>query len=289
MPRLLSLRYVNIGYPTARCDDLWFPLTDREGRPTETTFWLRNGGGKSQTITLFFSLIRPTKREFLGQMADGTIRKLSDYILKGDRSVVAAEWELDGAPLSQGVLAGPRLVTGVFYERRDGRPSSVGGMSEEDKIEKLFFTMRVLPHATETGIGMLPIFLGAEHTQRRSLAGFRRAMEEIRARVPQARVTLVSNNYQEWSDELQSNGIDPELFQYQLRMNEKEGGADRLFADCTRVQDYVNLFLEILVDRRMGHDIRSAIVSSCCGAKRTSFLGWRSYNRSAQRYHAWPP
>src|ERR1051326_8177238 len=112
MPRLSRLRLVGIGHPSARFDDLLLDLRDAAGRATDTTLWLRNGGGKSSLLNLFFALLRPDRREFLGNRAEAKQRRLEDYVLSRDRGVVVAEWELDtgnGVP-------DPTYLTGVFYE-----------------------------------------------------------------------------------------------------------------------------------------------------------------------------
>ena len=95
MPKLTRLRFVSIGHPSARMQDLTLNLLDQSGMPSDSTIWLRNGGGKSSILSLFFALPRPNRRDFLGNKADAKQRRLEDYILTNDRSVVAAEWTLD--------------------------------------------------------------------------------------------------------------------------------------------------------------------------------------------------
>ena len=47
MPKLARLRLVSIGHPSARFGDLVLDFRDPDGRATDATLWLRNGGGKS--------------------------------------------------------------------------------------------------------------------------------------------------------------------------------------------------------------------------------------------------
>ena len=50
MPQLLRLRFVSLGHPQARMDDLVLDFQGPDGRPVDSTLWLRNGGGKSSVI-----------------------------------------------------------------------------------------------------------------------------------------------------------------------------------------------------------------------------------------------
>src|SRR5947209_1865971 len=97
MPRLSRLRFVSIGHANARFEDLVLDFRDGDGRATDSTLWLRNGGGKTSILNLFFAGVRPSRREFLGTKAD-TKRELHEYVKDNDHAVVAYEWELDGKP-----------------------------------------------------------------------------------------------------------------------------------------------------------------------------------------------
>src|SRR4051812_29435263 len=66
MPQLLKLRFVSLGHPQARMDDLLLSFQGPDGRAIDSTLWLRNGGGKSSILNLFFAIVRPHKGEFLG-------------------------------------------------------------------------------------------------------------------------------------------------------------------------------------------------------------------------------
>lgn len=61
MPQLLKLRFVSLGHPQARMDDLVLRFQDEGGRASDSTLWLRNGGGKSSILNLFFAIVRPHK------------------------------------------------------------------------------------------------------------------------------------------------------------------------------------------------------------------------------------
>ena len=157
MPRLARLRFVNVGHARSRMRDLTLDLRDAEGHPTDSTLWLRNGGGKSSILNLFFALVRPGRHEFLGGKADARQRRIEDYVLPEDRAVIVAEWELDpeGTLLSSGPLT--RFLTGVFYEYRSGAASP-----EESRLKRLFFCAQVSPDEPALTLEGLPLFLPGE-------------------------------------------------------------------------------------------------------------------------------
>ncbi len=241
MPKITRLRFVSIGHPNARMQDLTLNLCDQSGMPSDSTIWLRNGGGKSSILSLFFALPRPNRRDFLGSKADAKQRRIEDYILTNDRSVVATEWSLDlqalGLEEEPAELA--RFVTGVFYEYSGGN---------RDNLRRLFFCARVSDAVPETLIDTLPIDMETPEggRVRRTLMSFRQAWHSLRDAHPGLQF-YCTENQTEWSDKLQSAGIDPGLFGYQLIMNSREGGADELFR-FNSPDDFVDFMLELTVD-----------------------------------------
>ena len=241
MPKLTRLRFVSIGHPSARMQDLTLNLSDQSGMPSDSTIWLRNGGGKSSILSLFFALPRPNRRDFLGNKADAKQRRLEDYILTNDRSVVAAEWTLDVQTLGfdEDPTSIARFVTGVFYEYAGGN---------KDSLRRLFFCARVSDAVEETQIPTLPIDMTtAEGSKvRRTLISFRQAWNALRDDHPSLQF-YCTENQTEWSEKLQSAGIDPGLFGYQLIMNSREGGADELFR-FNSPDDFIDFLLELTVE-----------------------------------------
>src|SRR5437899_2250365 len=131
MPRLARLRFASVGHPKARFHDLL--LDFRNGRnATDSTVWLRNGGGKSSLLNLFFSLVRPGHHGFFGGSAKKKEkRSLDDYVLADDRSVIAAEWELESDARDE--LPPERLLTGMMLEWRPG------AADDDGRLRKLYF------------------------------------------------------------------------------------------------------------------------------------------------------
>lgn len=240
MPRLSRLRFVSVGHPQARLDDVTLDFRAPEGRATDSTIWLRNGGGKSSLLNLFFAIVRPSRREFLGGKADAKQRTLDDYILPGDRSVTAAEWELDPAADSLG-LEVERLLTGVFYERRDGA----------GEPRHLFFSCRISAEHPETTLEGLPVYATTESPRtRRTLVAFREAWRALRDRAPHLQVSDTEQQ-REWQEILESARIDPELFSYQVRMNQREGGADELFR-FAEAEEFIDFLLALALEPALG-------------------------------------
>lgn len=259
MPRLTRIRYVNIGHPKARMDDLVLKLCDAEGRPTDSTIWLDNGGGKSTMLNLFYSMIRPSLREFLGGKAEQGIRKLENYVQKDDHSLVVAEWELDGSTGGTDNLFGDRAlyVTGVFIERATG-PSE---MDEDARLKRLFFGFHVLPREPRLSLDGLPIYQASTHggKERWTLAGFRSQMTALKGAYRAAQV-VVEEGQRDWMEHLDAIGIDPDLFNYQIRMNQREGGAADLFK-FRDADEFVDFFLAVVSDHELGSGLSRAIAT----------------------------
>ena len=249
MPQLLKLRFVSLGHPQARMDDLLLPFQGPDGRATDSTLWLRNGGGKSSILNLFFAILRPHKGEFLGGKAEAKQRSLNDYILPSDRAVAAAEWQLDPAADSLG-LESERFVTGVFYERRDG----------SSDLRRLFFSCRVDPEHPESTIENLPLYTDSNGTRtRRTLGAYRESWRALRERVPHLSVSDTENQ-REWQDVLEAARIDPELFSYQIKMNQHEGGADELFR-FAEAEDFIDFLLALALDPALGDRVGKNITA----------------------------
>lgn len=249
MPKLTRLRLVCVGHPKARFDDVVLNFQDAASNPADTTLWLRNGGGKSSLLNLFFAVVRPDKRDFLGNKAEQKKRKLEDYVQENDRSVVIAEWETDGERDSL-ELAGTRerLLTGVFYERRTG-----GG-----ELRRLYFTCKVASQHSETTLEGLPIFrLDGARKARRPLSAFRQEWQNLRDTHPHLNVSATEHQV-EWAEWLEQARIDPELFSYQLRMNQREGGADDLFK-FDEAEDFVDFLLDMVLDPSLANGVRTNI------------------------------
>ena len=249
MPQLVRLRFVSLGHPNARFDDLMVDLRDAEGAATDSTLWLRNGGGKSSLLNLIFGLIRPARRDFLGSRAEARKRRIEDYVGARDHGAVVAEWQLDGSDSLELDGEPQRYLTGVFLEWRRGRREG------DTRLRRLFFAGRTASSRRRLDIETLPLFTqnSEGRRSRRTLASFRQEWMALRDRHPH--LELAQTEHQgEWAELLDAAGIDPELFGYQIRMNLREGGVDELFRFAEH-ELFVDFLLELALDPALGERV----------------------------------
>ena len=252
MPKLRRMRLVSIGHDSARFQDVTLSFVDRAGRPTNSIIWLRNGGGKTSLLSLFFAGVRPNKREFLGQRAGEKIRSIDDYVGPRDQGVVVCEWELD---VERTLLddSNPRYLTGIFYQRTTSHEDN-----GKSGVDRLFFTTMISPSVPELSLADLPLFTNeVSQPRRRNLNGFRRKLRQLDTDHPQQNV-FISDKQNRFEEELSSRGIDPEVFYYQIRMNEREGGVSERFS-FAEDEDFIDFLLEMAFSQQRAHDVRDQL------------------------------
>ncbi|MCB0193658.1 MAG: hypothetical protein KDJ65_17045 [Anaerolineae bacterium] len=233
MPQLTRLRFVNIGHQNARMDDLILNFCDKDFYASDSILWLRNGGGKSSILNLLFSLLIPNQHYFLGSKADQGNRRLSEYVLPQDHSVVVAEWLLDSTPHEEPVW----YLTGGFYEWH------------RESLRRLFFAAYVQkPHVT-----LETIPLKDKDGKRFTLPGFKQEWQNLGVNYNNSDAHE-TENHQEWRTILEKAHIDPEFFKYQIRMNSREGGADELFR-FKNADEFVDFFLLMVMPSKRGNQL----------------------------------
>lgn len=234
MPRLLRVHFASIGHRDARLAPLTLDFRDCDGRGTDTVLWLRNGGGKSSIINLFYSVFRPNRSEFLGAAAEGKARRVEDYVKDRDLAFVVTEWDLAPAGADE-----PRLCVigrGLAWK---GQVRS----SDASRLRKVFFSLIA---AEEIGFDSLPIQGLGDPVP--TFEAFRDWLRATANGHPGAQV-VVEEQHGKWNEHLERLGIDPELFRYQLRMNLREGAADEAFRFGTPL-DFVHFLIELAFDSR---------------------------------------
>jgi hypothetical protein len=240
MPQVSRIRFSNIGHPKARMDELVLDLTDRDAVPTNSTLWLRNGGGKSSLMNLFFSVLLPGKRMFLGARSENKMRELEDYILRNDRALVAIEWVLDAESGSLGLHA-DRLVTGVLHEWRG------------NELKQLRFCFRVQPGVDGLSLDSLPL---SDGTHRFPLSYVKERLGTLRDEHPWAGLAM-PDKHSEWLEVLDTFGIDEALFRFMADMNLREAGADQVFKFP---DDYA--FVDRVIETALRPDVADSVTET---------------------------
>ncbi len=242
MARLLRLHFASIGHRDARLAPLTLDFrhaggADPTGRAADTVLWLRNGGGKSSILNLFYSVFRPSAREFLGSSAEGRARKLSDYVQARDLAFVVSEWDVappDGLELFATAPEHVRVVGQVLAWKGQRRSADLGN------LRRLFFSLRA-DREGALGFDALPIHGLGEPAE--SFDVFRQWLREV-SHEHAAHELVFTENQTTWLAHLEDVGLDPELFRYQLRMNQREGAADEMFR-FNRDVDFVRFLIEL--------------------------------------------
>ncbi len=254
MPKLLRMRLVSIGHPRARFDDLLLDFRDDKSRATDSVLWLRNGGGKSSLLNLFYSVVRPRQTDFLGGKGGEEHRRLTDYVQPDDRAIVACEWQLDGDDL---LFVGEpmRYLTIVFHEHR--APSPTDGPSAG--LQRLFLAVESRPDIPDLTLEGIPLTTVSEdgRPMRRSMANFRRAWRDLQVGHPDRDVFL-TDKQSDWVRQLESRGIDTHLFGYQLHMNAREGGVTELFT-FSDADSFVDFLLKTAFDPQDAENVRDQV------------------------------
>lgn len=170
MLHLRRVHFASVGHRDARLAPLTLALVGEDGRPSHSVLWLRNGGGKSSMLNLLFAVLRPGRREFLGNDDSGKDRALADYVLPDDTAHVVLEWGLPGE-------RGAVWVTGMVLEWRDRARSA-----DLDRLRRLWYGFvptpldgRLLAPERVLTLDTLPI---VEAGTRLSLARYRDRLRE---------------------------------------------------------------------------------------------------------------
>lgn len=238
--QLSRVRLANIGDRAARFPDTTIDLAAAAadgGSPLDSILWLRNGGGKSSLLSLFFALVLPLRRDFLGVSVK---RHLEDYVATGDTSHSIAEWVDVRTDALFG--SGTTLVTGAVYEW-DERRKPVDPDRNRDKLKVNWYAFTATPGLLT--LETLPLTDDAGRPVDR--ASYIRRLRELAADHPQALQLTVTDSPVSWMNTLGERHLDPALFRYQKRMNHSEGGVAELFNFDTPAK-FIDLLIDLTVE-----------------------------------------
>lgn len=223
MYELSRVRLYSVGPPGARYEDVTIDLSeagqsiaqqhlllldDRAPllRPSPATvLFLENGGGKSVLMKLIFSVVLPGKRQIVGT---SNTRVLEKFVARGDVAHVVLEW--------MHTETGRPLVIGKISHWQQKKNNADDGMAE------LWYSMRPTP---SIGLATLPF---AEDGDNLSANEFRARLSELADDDPTIEL-FWADRHNKWETRLTTLGLDPELFEFQRRMNSGEGEAAEAF------------------------------------------------------------
>ncbi|MEO7555334.1 MAG: hypothetical protein ABIV94_01855, partial [Acidimicrobiales bacterium] len=223
----LSLRRVHlraVGPRAARLDPFDLRHDTPDGSTAARVLWsLTNTGGKTTIMRLTTSVVVPAARAQMGGA------NIGEYVDTGDTSHVVLEWDIAG---------GDCFVVGAVYEWPGRKRPHDAPISE---LRRYFYVFR----CNGVTIDDLPFSVDR---RRRTLEEFRNEVRELMGAHPAAQFAGTANQG-EWAKLLDTRTpLDPELFRYQMRMNDAESGAEALVKKLTSAESIVRFFIEALND-----------------------------------------
>ncbi len=231
MLQLSRIHFMGIGHPAARLDPLTLNFRTSAGvMALSTILHLRNGGGKSSIIGLFFSLILPGKRDFLPEKTEKN-RGLSSYLLEDEYGAIVSEWE----QTTEDNKKPKKIILGCILQR-SSNPS--------DSIRRWFFSFR--PDET---LSLEDLPLKGLSIPVNSILAFEQWVKHQSNRLPHLH-WYSTRKPSEWNRFLAKNDIDTHLIKTQLLLNEREAGAGDIIQFNTQ-SDFSRFLFESVMPEKM--------------------------------------
>lgn len=235
MARLCRFYVSGAGNESARFNQLLVDLRDRhEWQPQNTIIWLRNGGGKTTLISLFYCIFIPKVSDFLG-LKNGKGAKLEDFVRENELAIIATEWQPSNPEA-------PRRTVGVVV------------LKTSRELKRLFFSFNETK-TTSFSFQSLPVRGLSEPAG--SYDAFRDTLNEAMRAHPAIELVLTENQTS-WIKHLDEIGLDTELFRTHLLMNAQEGGAADIFK-IKSSEDFVKKFLHLAYDESSTEEIEKGL------------------------------
>ncbi|TNC23044.1 coiled-coil domain-containing protein [Amycolatopsis alkalitolerans] len=206
----------------------------RRPSPASVLF-LENGGGKSVLIKLIFSVMLPGRRQVVGTT---NTRVLEKFVGAKDVSHVVLEW--------QHTETGQRIITGKVSEWR-------GHVVSGDPANLIDSWFCFRPSAS-TGLESLPF---AEDGRLLTMSAFAERLDAAHAAEPELELSWTRRHH-EWTERLDTLGLDTELFRYQRAMNAGEGEAADAFT-FTSDEAFVEFLLKAVIPEDDPRDLADVV------------------------------
>lgn len=234
---LASLRLRSIGERSARFNDLTLNTLGPDQTPLDHVVWLRNGGGKSSLLSLFYALLLPRKYDFMGRSVQ---RDLTDYVDGSDTAHTVAVWHPAEDPSTLDGRPDRVLITGVVYEWEDFR-RPVNAARDSDRLAKTYYAFYSIPGLLD--LDTLPVVDETGRPVRRN--DYVQHLRDLTGAHPKAE--LITTRFQnEWAMALSARGLDPALFLTQKKMNHVEGGMEDMFRFAS-AKEFIDFLLDLTV------------------------------------------
>ncbi|WP_240519471.1 hypothetical protein [Amycolatopsis antarctica] len=206
----------------------------RRPSPASVLF-LENGGGKSVLIKLIFSVMLPGRRQVVGTTST---RVLEKFVGAKDVSHVVLEW--------QHTDTGSRVITGKVSEWR-------GHVVSSDPANLIDSWYCFRPSDT-VGLDTLPL---TAEGRLLTMSGFGEQLETRHRAEPELELSWTRRHH-EWTERLDTIGLDTELFRYQRAMNAGEGEAADAFAFNTD-EAFVEFLLKAVLTEDDPRDLAEVV------------------------------
>ncbi|UQS25551.1 hypothetical protein L1857_23415 [Amycolatopsis thermalba] len=206
----------------------------RRPSPASVLF-LENGGGKSVLIKLIFSVMLPGRRQVVGTTST---RVLEKFVMAKDVAHVVLEW--------QHTETGQRVITGKVSEWR-------GHVVSNDPANLVDSWYGFRPTAA-LGLESLPF---TEDGRLLTMSGFAEQLERAHKAEPELEL-FTTRRHHEWTERLDTLGLDTELFRYQRAMNAGEGEAADAFA-FTSDEAFVEFLLRAVIPEDDPKDLAEVV------------------------------
>lgn len=222
MGKLCRIYMSGLGHAKARFHELTLDFCNPAREPMDSVLFLRNGGGKTSLISLFYSVFLPDRGAFLGKKNQSK-RSFDEYVTTNRPGCILVE-------LSFPAQGGHRRIFVVEVMRRE----------KDNEAQRVFYSF-LANSGYGTSWDELPA--GAARADGSLLLHVREAHKAAPSKVELAEISGQGN----WRKHLESVHFDPAVLRHHLRMNSEEGGVVDLFRH-TDPRDFARLFLELVLE-----------------------------------------